>query len=179
VFFNGAIYNFPELRAELEQRGHRFHTKPIPSSVEGYLAWGIGRSARAPARHVRVCALGQSQRDSVSGPRPPGRKALLYFEDGNALVFASTAAALRASGCVDELDDRAVVDFLEFGFVTDRRAIFHGAHKLAPAISSNGEWRVPRARLLVAARCRSRSRPELEDRFEEAVEQTQRLLSMP
>ncbi len=60
-----------------------------------------------------------------------GVKPLLYFDDGNALVFASTAAALRASGCVEQLDDRAVIEFLEFGFVTDQRVIYRGANKLA------------------------------------------------
>jgi len=178
VVFNGAIYNFPELRAELEQRGHRFHTQTDTEVlVEGYLAWGID-DLLARLRGMFAFALWDNRSATLYLVRDRlGVKPLLYFEDGNALVFASTAAALRASGCVDELDDRAVVDFLEFGFVTDRRAIFHGAHKLAAGHLlewRNGASRV-RAYWSLPAVDQGAGRSS-KIGFEEAVEQTQRLL---
>jgi asparagine synthase (glutamine-hydrolysing) len=174
VVFNGAIYNFRELRADLEQRGHRFHSQTDTEIlVEGYLAWGIDNLV-ARLRGMFAFALWDNRSASLYLVRDRlGVKPLLYFDGGNALLFASTATALRASGCVDELDDQAVVEFLEFGFVTDRRSIFRGAHKLAAGHLL--EWR--------NGVCRVRpywSLPAVEEGskigFEEAVEETQRLL---
>ncbi len=174
VVFNGAIYNFPELRAELEQRGHRFHSQTDTEVlVEGYLAWGIDHLV-ARLRGMFAFALWDNRSASLFLVRDRlGVKPLLYFDDGNALVFASTAAALRASGCVEQLDDQAVVEFLEFGFVTDQRAIFRGASKLAAGHLL--EWRNGATRV----RAYWSPPPVEEDRkiaFEEAVEETQRLL---
>jgi asparagine synthase (glutamine-hydrolysing) len=178
VVFNGAIYNFPELRAELEQRGHRFRSQTDTEIlVEGYLAWGID-DLIARLRGMFAFALWDNRSAALYLVRDRlGVKPLLYFEDGNAVIFASTAAALRASGCVDELDDRAMLEFLEFGFVADRHAIFRGARKLAAGHLL--EWRngVSRVRAYW-------SLPPAEERagqdskigFEEAVEETQRLL---
>src|SRR6202167_4516614 len=174
VVFNGAIYNFPELRAELEQRGHRFHSHTDTEVlVEGYLAWGIDNLV-ARLRGMFAFALWDNPSASLFLVRDRlGVKPLLYFDDGNALVFASTAAALRASGCVDQLDDQAVVEFLEFGFVTDQRAIFRGAVKLAAGHLL--EWRngVSRVRAYWSL---SAIQEDPKIGFEEAVEETQRLL---
>src|SRR5579863_6637802 len=178
VVFNGAIYNFQELRAELEQRGHRFRSQTDTEIlVEGYLAWGID-DLLARLRGMFAFALWDNRSAALYLVRDRlGVKPLLYFEDGNALVFASTAAALRASGCVDELDDQAVVDFLEFGFVTDSRTIFHGARKLAAGHLL--EWRngVSRVRAYWALPAVDQGADRNSNiGFEEAVEETQRLL---
>jgi asparagine synthase (glutamine-hydrolysing) len=177
VVFNGAIYNFHELRAELEQRGHRFRSQTDTEIlVDGYLAWGIDHLV-SRLRGMFAFALWDNRSATLFLVRDRlGVKPLLYFDDGNALVFGSTAAALRASGCVDQLDDRAVVEFLEFGFVTDRRAIFRGASKLAAGHLL--EWRNGVSRVHAywsLPRIQEDSKIE-KIGFEEAVEETQRLL---
>jgi asparagine synthase (glutamine-hydrolysing) len=174
VVFNGAIYNFHELRAELEQRGHRFRSQcDTEILVEGYLAWGIDDLV-SRLRGMFAFGLWDNRSASLYLVRDRlGVKPLLYFEDGNALVFASTAAALQASGCVDDLDDQAMIQFLEFGFIPDGHSIFRGAHKL-PA-GHLLEWRNGASRLRAYW-----SVPAVDEDskigFEEAVEETQRLL---
>ena len=57
---------------------------------------------------------------------------------GKEIAFASSVRALRAGGFVDELDEQAVTDYLEFGFVTDARSIYRGPNKVPAA--SIVEW---------------------------------------
>ncbi len=58
VTFNGEIYNFQELRAELRQRGRRFHSQTDTEVLlHGYKEWGHRRPARPFPRHVRLRPL--------------------------------------------------------------------------------------------------------------------------
>ncbi len=174
VVFNGAIYNFQELRAELEQRGHRFRSQTDTEVlIAGYLQWGIDELVRR-LRGMFAFAIWDNRDAALYLVRDRlGVKPLLYIEDGNSLVFASTAAALQASGCADQLDEQAVVEFLEFGFVTDQRVIFRDAHKLAAGHLL--EWRngVARTRCYWSLPAVD---PHSKITFEDAVEETQRLL---
>src|SRR5712692_5393989 len=174
VVFNGAIYNFLDLRAELERHGRRFHSQTDTEVlIEGYEEWGIDELV-ARLRGMFAFALWDSRSATLYLVRDRlGVKPMLYFEDGNLLAFASTAAALRAGGWADQIDDQAVVEFLEFGFVTDQRSIFRGVRKLAAGCIL--EWRggVARTRSYWSLPPAGEQRPI---RFEEAVEQTERLL---
>jgi asparagine synthase (glutamine-hydrolysing) len=62
-----------------------------------------------------------------------GVKPLIYAERNGQIAFASTIRALRAAGFVDQLDELAVAEFLEFGYVSDQRTIYRGAHKVQAA----------------------------------------------
>src|SRR5271170_5158636 len=97
VVFNGAIYNFPELRAELEQRGHRFRSQTDTEVlIAGYLQWGIDELVRR-LRGMFAFAIWDNRDAALYLVRDRlGVKPLLYSDDGNSLVFASTAAALQA-----------------------------------------------------------------------------------
>jgi asparagine synthase (glutamine-hydrolysing) len=88
------------------------------------------------------------------------------------LAFASTVRALREGGFVEEIDEEAVTEYLEFGFVTDARSIYKGAMKVPAAtivewsnnsLESREYWRPPAI---------SESNAPT---FEEAVEETERL----
>ena len=69
LVFNGTLYNYPGLRAELIGRGHASHSD---GGAEVILRAYV--ECRAPARHVRVRYL--EPRDAVSGTRPPRHQAL-------------------------------------------------------------------------------------------------------
>ena len=172
IVFNGAIYNFRELRAELEAQHYNFksHTD-TEVLVHGYDAWGLDRLLEK-IRGMFALALWDDRKRTLFLVRDRlGVKPLHYACRNGQIAFASTARALRAGGFVDEIDDRAIADYLEFGYVTDDRSIYRGAHKVAAATVvewSDGKlqireyWRPP---------VPSKTQPP----FAEAVEETERL----
>jgi len=102
-----------------------------------------------------------------------GVKPLIYCQQGNEIAFASTVGALRGAGFGGEIDPQAVLEYLEFGYVSDHRAVFGGIRKLPPASIlewSGGEvrqrqyWKLPQVDEASSVT------------FEEAVEETERLL---
>src|SRR5205823_12992915 len=129
VTFNGAIYNFRELRRELEARGTSFHSQTDTEVlIEGYRAWGIDVLVRR-LRGMFAFGLWDAGARKLFLVRDRlGVKPLVYTPTpDNGLAFASTVRALRHAGLVAELDEQAVVDYLEFGYVTDERVIYRGA----------------------------------------------------
>jgi asparagine synthase (glutamine-hydrolysing) len=174
LVFNGCIYNFLELREELEKCGHQFRSRSDTEVLlRGYREWGI--DALAPRlRGMFAFAIWDEPRRTLTLARDRlGVKPLIYCERHGEIAFASTVAALHAAGFGGGVDPQAVLDFLEFGYVTEERAIYEGISKLPPATIL--EWRDGQA-----ARRRYWTLPELPEnarvRFEEAVEETERLL---
>jgi asparagine synthase (glutamine-hydrolysing) len=174
LVFNGCIYNFMELRAELEQRGHRFHSRcDTEVLLRGYQEWGI--DALVPRlRGMFAFGIWDHARGALTLVRDRlGVKPLIYCSRNGEIAFASTLAALRAAGFGGQMDPQAALEFLEFGYVTDARSIYEGISKLPPATIL--EWRDGRA-----SQRQYWTLPETDERsrisFEEAVEETERLL---
>ena len=132
VVFNGAIYNFLELREELERAGYAFRSRSDTEVlVHGYEHWGV-RNMLPKLRGMFAIAIWDSRKHKAFLFRDRlGVKPLLYSIKNGKLAFASTAAALRAAQFDDDLDDESIVEFLEFGYVTDARTVFRGVQKLA------------------------------------------------
>ena len=175
VVFNGAVYNWRALRAELESEGRRFHTQTDTEVlVEGYIAWGIDRLVER-LRGMFAFGLWDDAAGKLFLVRDRlGVKPLVYAEaeGGRGLAFASTVRALRRGGFVGELSPRAVAEFLHFGFVTDERSIYEGAHKVpAATIVEWSEEGGPKSREY----WRPPAQTEGGGDFDEAVEETERL----
>ncbi len=174
VVFNGCIYNFAALRRELESFGYGFRSHcDTEVLLAGYQRWGIDQLVQR-LRGMYAFAIWDNQERTLSMARDRlGVKPLLYSMDRGGIAFASTARALRAGGFGGDLDPEAVLEYLEFGFVTDQRAIFSGIKKL-PA-GSTMVWRDGEVR-----ERRYWSLPEAEEdsrvSFEEAVARTESLL---
>lgn len=174
VVFNGAIYNFPDLRDELVGRGHRFlSATDTEVLLAGYREWGIDglvqrlRGMFAFGLWDATTARGFLVRDRL------GIKPLAYTVQHGELTFASTPRALRAGGVARELSDRAVTEMLEYGYVTDDACIYEGVAKLPAA--SIGEWRDGELRVRrYWSPPAASSSPPLS--FEQAVERTESLL---
>lgn len=134
VVFNGAIYNFTALRGELEQSGYRFRSQTDTEViVHGYDAWGIDRLVAKLRGMFAIAIWDDRARKLVLVRDRLGVKPLLYVRSGPRLAFASTARALARSGLASDFDPAAVAEFLEFGFVTDARAIYAGVRKVPAA----------------------------------------------
>ena len=172
IVFNGAIYNFRELRLELEANGYNFksHTD-TEVLIHGYDAWGLDKLLEK-IRGMFAFALWDDRRRTLFLVRDRlGVKPLVYASRNGQIAFASTVRALRAGGFVDEIDDLALAEYLEFGYVTDQRSIYRGAQKVAAA--SVVEW--SDGKLKTREYWRPPSPSTKQPSFAEALEETERL----
>jgi asparagine synthase (glutamine-hydrolysing) len=132
VVFNGEIYNFAELRRELEGLGHSFRTRSDTEILlEGYQAWGRGVLDRL--RGMFAFALHDRRDRILFGARDPiGKKPLYYRLLGDTLYFASDLSALRASGAdCGPVSKEAVALYFSLGYIPAPHTILSGARKLA------------------------------------------------
>jgi asparagine synthase (glutamine-hydrolysing) len=135
VVFNGEIYNFKELRAELETFGHRFRTRSDTEViVHGYKQWGtevlnrlngmFGLAIWDVARQRLVVA-----RDAM------GIKLIYYRNDDGRLVFGSEIRPLLvAGGERPDVDPQALALFLRYRYTPAPLTMFKGIRKLAPGM---------------------------------------------
>ena len=133
VTYNGEIYNFSDLRSELERSGHRFRTRTDTEVlVHGYEVWGDDVVSRLNG----IFAFGlwdDRNRRLLLGRDPFGVKPLYYHDDGSELVFASELKALfLRRGIVPEVDEVGLTQCLEYGFVPSPLTLFKGVRKLGP-----------------------------------------------
>ena len=131
---NGEIYNFRELRAELESAGYRFKTRSDSEIVlHAYDAWGDGFVERLNG--MFDFALWDSKRERLLlGRDRLGIKPLYIYQDEFQLAFATEAKALlQVPGIEAELDEAALPGYLQLGYVAAPRSMFKGIRKLPPA----------------------------------------------
>jgi asparagine synthase (glutamine-hydrolysing) len=136
IVYNGEIYNFASLRAELEQAGQaprwRSHsdTEVLLAAIE---AWGV---ESALARVVGMFAFALWDRDAQTltlARDRMGEKPLYFGAVGGRLVFASELKAiLAAGGGRPAIDRRALAACMRFGYVPAPLSIYEGIAKLAP-----------------------------------------------
>src|SRR5437867_7818200 len=134
VVFNGEIYNFLDLRAGLEARGHRFRTRS-DTEVLVHLYEEEGERLVERLRGMFAFALwDRRQRRLVLARDRLGIKPLYLYRDAEKLLFGSELKAILAHPAVArELDPAALEDYLTYGFVPGPRTIFRGCQKLPPA----------------------------------------------
>ena len=134
VVFNGAIYNFQELRRDLKARGFEFKSNTDTEVlVHGYKEWGIDGLVERLRGMFAFGLWDERERKHFLVRDRLGVKPLLYARRGREIAFASTVRALRLGGFAGEIDEHAVAEYLEFGYVTDRRTIYKGIEKVPAA----------------------------------------------
>jgi asparagine synthase (glutamine-hydrolysing) len=137
LVFNGAIYNFRELRRELEATGWTFHTEcDTEVLLAAYARWGSGCVRRL--RGMFAFAAWDEREQSLFLARDPfGIKPLYYRETPGGLEFASELNALLAAGTGGaEIDQGALHDFLGWLAVPAPRTIYRGIHSLEPGYTA-------------------------------------------
>jgi asparagine synthase (glutamine-hydrolysing) len=133
LVFNGEIYNYRELRAELEGHGHRFYThSDTETIVHAYEQWGEDVFRRL--RGMFGIALWDRRNQTLLlGRDRSGMKPLHYAERAGRLYFGSEIKSLIAAGAVErEIDLEALDHYLSFLYVPRDRSIFKGVRKLPP-----------------------------------------------
>jgi asparagine synthase (glutamine-hydrolysing) len=176
LVYNGELYNFKELRAELEAAGATFRTSSDTEVVlEGWRHWGPAALTRF--RGMFAFALADTETGELVLARDPlGIKPLFYTERGDGIVFASELKALvSAIGSELRIEPGALVASMLYYWVPEQRCAIAGVHKL-PA----GSWarispgRKPEIRQYwrlqdVAARAAGQPAADLRSVIEESV----------
>jgi len=182
--YNGELYNYRELREELEGRGHAFRTSGDTEVVlEAYRAWGDDCLSRL--RGMFAFAVYDRERDRILLARDHlGVKPLYYSFDGRTLVFASELKALIEHPAVArEVDLDAVSLYLESQYIPSPRSIWKSVRKLEPAhslvLAAGGEPRIERFwRASFASKHRFADETEAVDALEEVLRRSVRSMLM-
>jgi asparagine synthase (glutamine-hydrolysing) len=136
LLYNGELYNFRELRAELQSAGVTFTTASDTEVVlEGWRHWGP--AALEKFRGMFAFALADTETGELVLARDPlGIKPLFYTERGDGLVFASELKAITAAiGTELRIEPATLVASMLYYWVPEQRCAIEGVHKL-PA----GSW---------------------------------------
>lgn len=133
IVFNGEIYNYRELQASLEAKGHVFKTQSdTEAMVHAYEEWGVSCLDRF--RGMFAFAIwDQRQRRLFLARDRLGKKPLYYAIIDGTLVFASEIKALLVLPGLDRsLDLQALSDYLSLLYIPSPKTIFRQVHKLPP-----------------------------------------------
>ena len=134
VIFNGEIYNFGQLRRELESKGYRFRTtSDTEVLLHGWREWGEYLVQRL--RGMFAFAIWDSHDETLLLARDRlGKKPLFYSDQSDALLFCSEPRSLlQWPTFVRSVDMEVVHDYLTFGYCIGNSSIFSGVRKLPPA----------------------------------------------
>jgi asparagine synthase (glutamine-hydrolysing) len=134
VVFNGEIYNYKRLRAELEGAGHTFTTcTDTEAIVHGYEQWGVGVIERLRGMFA-LCVWDSTQDRLLLARDRLGEKPLYYAQPSEGeFVFASEAKALfEHPGLRARLNPDLLPHFLILGYAPPPHTMFAGVDKLAP-----------------------------------------------
>jgi asparagine synthase (glutamine-hydrolysing) len=129
--FNGEIYNFRELRRDLEGLGHRFEeTSDTEVLLKAWQEWGAACLQRLNG--MFVLAVYDAERQVMVAARDRfGEKPLYFCETDDGVYLASELKALVAAGVVErQVHPAALHSFLTLGFVTGEQAIFRNVRRL-------------------------------------------------
>ncbi len=135
LIFNGEVYNFKQLRTELEKLGHRFKTRTDSETVlHAYESFGI-RGMLERLRGMFAFALWDQERETLFLARDRlGQKPMVYYHGEQRLVFASELAALLEDRRIARrIDWRAVYHYLTYMCVPAPLTAFDRIKKLPPA----------------------------------------------
>ncbi|MBL8482807.1 MAG: asparagine synthase (glutamine-hydrolyzing) [Rhodocyclaceae bacterium] len=173
---NGEIYNFRELRRELEALGHRFRTHSDSEIlIHAYEAWGDDCLQRMNGMFGFALWDGRRRRLLVGRDRL-GIKPIYWRRDGQRVAFATEAKALLAlPGVSAEVDTVALESYLHLGYVAAPRSMFKDVQKLpiaSVAVFENGAMQVRRYWTMPAKADRQASEADWVERVRAGIEKS-------
>jgi asparagine synthase (glutamine-hydrolysing) len=179
VVFNGEIYNFIELRNELENLGHQFKTQSDTEViVHAYEQWGSACVNRFNG--MFAFALWDAQKRELFLARDHlGIKPIYYVTIGSQLLFASEIKSLlQHPACPREVDLEALAELFTFRYVPSPKTLFQKIMKLPPAhfmVASRAGLRIERFWDWVPRRQKARKEAELIEEYQNLLEDAVRL----
>jgi asparagine synthase (glutamine-hydrolysing) len=148
IIFNGEIYNFTELRKELEEKGHVFRSRS-DTEVIIHLYEEMGPECVKRLRGMFAFAIWDENKQRLLLARDrAGEKPLYYYNDSSQIIFGSEIVALLQDRSLPvEPDLRAIWQYLHLEFIPSPLSGFQGIYKLPPAhylIVANGMVHIER-----------------------------------
>jgi asparagine synthase (glutamine-hydrolysing) len=134
IVYNGEIYNYQELRCDLEERGHVFRTYS-DTEVIVHLYEDLGERCVDKLSGMFAFAVWDERQQKLVLARDRiGQKPLFYAQDGESFLFASEVKAILATMKRErEIDYEAVHHYLSLRFIPPPRTMLQGINKLPPA----------------------------------------------
>lgn len=133
ITYNGEIYNYRELRRELEQHGLAFKTSSDTEVlINGYRHWGRAMLPKLRGMFAFAIADRRSQQLLLARDRF-GEKPLLYLDDESGTTFASELTPLSSVAKRREIDPVALGHYLTLNYVPADATMFAGVRRLPPA----------------------------------------------
>ncbi len=149
IVFNGEVYNFAELRPELEELGYRFHTNSDTEVIlRAWEAWGCECVKRLRGMFAFAIWSQKHRRLFIARDRL-GIKPLYYalLPNGH-FVFGSELKALLPHPSLERKRDAcAIEEYFAYGYIPEPRSIYAGVHKLPPGhtlVIEKGQKSLPR-----------------------------------
>ncbi|MGV3631027.1 MAG: asparagine synthase (glutamine-hydrolyzing) [Bacteroidota bacterium] len=136
LVFNGEIYNYKEIRQELQALGHSFSSSSDTEMIlHAYEQWGLKGVEKFIGMFV-ICLYDRKKHEMQLIRDRAGVKPLYYYYDGRHFVFASELKAFHAYPFFrKEIDQDAVALYLQYGSVPTPYSIFKNTRKLNPGHS--------------------------------------------
>jgi asparagine synthase (glutamine-hydrolysing) len=181
ITFNGEIYNFRELRLDLEAAGYRFRSQTDTEAIlAAYDRWGVECLDRLVGMFAFAIWDEPKKRLWVVRDRL-GKKPLYYADSNGAFRFASELKAIVADPSFErDIDPEAIRFYLRYGYIPSPSTIYRGARKLPPGhflLVENGRttvtryWDPVQHALRIQPKTDADAIRELEDRLSTAVRQ--------
>ncbi len=177
MVFNGEIYNFSVLKAELQARGHQFKGG---SDTEVLLAafeeWGIERTFQNAIGMFAIAMWDRREHQLILSRDRFGEKPLYFGQCGSTLLFGSELKALRAHPhWIGAIDQSALASLLRYNYIPAPHSIYREIHKVRPA-----HWvtvKLDGARFEINERCYWDSKRIAEDSLSNPVRSAEEALA--
>ncbi len=179
ITFNGEIYNYKEIKKDLEQKGHEFHSHSDTEVVlHAYQEWGSAALQKFVGMFAFVIYDETKQRIFACRDRAGVKPFFYYWKDGLFLFASELKAFLQHPGFIKEVNTDAVAAFMQYGYVPTPHCIYKDTFKLKPGhflemdiatrnIQTVQYWNVYDAY----------NKPILDISFPEALAETEKVLS--
>ncbi len=133
IVFNGEIYNFLEIRKELENLGYRFNSNSDTEVIiHSYEEWGFECVKKFDGMWA-FCIYDKNKDIFFLSRDRFGEKPIYYFHSGDKFIFASEIKAILNHDIKKELNKPAISSFLSYRYILGEETLFKGIFKLLPS----------------------------------------------
>ena len=134
VIYNGEIYNFKELREELEKKGHKFKSNTDTETIiHAYEEYGKDCLQKFNGM-FSFCIYNSNKKELFLARDRLGKKPLYYYWNGKEFIFASELKSILATNFFKkELDYTSLDSFLSYNYIINPKTPFKNIYKLPPA----------------------------------------------